>query len=583
MRTNKKIKLLLFFIFALGLAYVAPKSVFAIDYTCGLTKPVLTTPRVRNASGNVTVSWNAVSGANGYSVAVDNLTNRLSPSDGTTCSGQPGDACYGTKSTSFVVPGIQAGVPYHLWVAAIKPDATKPQGCVSPQADFWINTTYETIGGMVKDQFGQPMAGVGVSVVRNSDLSSKVVKTGSDGRYNVPNFIAPGQMYSVRVPLAPASLYSNAKTTTLGWTWNYCTNPNMIPGSPVDLYNQPFGDTVVGSKSYECQLAGSQIDCAGNENKSPYADQRCSFSVYRTTLVSPPPSRTPTFSPTPSPSPTPTPRTYNIVLILDKSSSIQSNIAKEKDAARQFVIGLSQTTEGVAGYIKVGLVAYNKAAVTLNGLSTIVPGSTSLNSLLANINSIAYNSSMNGSCINCAEGQANAMLVNSSATSRTVILVSDGRANASGITENPYPALNQPMKDAVFTAQRARSEGVGYLVAGYGSASRTRGDVLSAISGDSSGVGTGSTTDVKLLNTACSYPPSPFTNSTACRYIYEPNALNWKNQFADLAGKINPSFKTSINKTVAVAPENRGILAALRGFFARIFGNDSYDSVYADQ
>lgn len=574
----------IFALFLLGVPFLFfPSSIHAAtDFTCGLAKPVLVTPLRQDASGTVQLKWNPVAGAQSYTIGVDNMTNILSPTNSAGCSTQSGDACYGTAGTTYNLPNIKAGTPYHVWVAAKKPDSTKPQGCLSGQSDAWINSNYRSIGGVVKDLGGLPVPNVGVTVLRG-DQKSVSLKTDSSGRFNTSNFIMSGQYYAVRIQTVPSNYAYLPKTSTLGWTWNFCTNNKMIPGVPVDVYNQPFGDTVLGSKSYECQLAGSQIDCAGVENKSPYATNRCSFTIPKMSYTPAPPSITPEpRTPTP-PTPAPELKTYDIVLILDKSSSIQTDIGKERNAATALVTGLSKTIEGKSGKIRIGLISYNKTVYTHNALLPIVFGSAAFNNLLANINTIGYDSANNGTCISCAENQALTLINGSTAVSKSVILISDGRANAPTITENPYPAINQPMKDAVTIAQNAQLRGISFFVAGYGSPSRTRGDVLSSISGDSEGIGTGTQTDTSLLNVDCSYPPSLYKNSSACNYIYEPSSLNWVNQYSKIAGLINPTFRTAVVASVAKAPVQEGLLASVRRFLMNMFGSNSADNAFADQ
>lgn len=148
--------------------------------------------------------------------------------------------------------------------------------------------------------------------------------------------------------------------------------------------------------------------------------------------------------------------------------------------------------------------------------------------------------------------------------------------------EQPYPAINQPMKDAVSVAQSARSAGITYFVAGYGSSSRARGDVISAISGDSRGIGGGTTTDTSLLNTGCAYPPTPYTNGTGCRYRYQPDSLQWAAQYAEIAGKINSTFKSYVLNYQTKA-ESKGIVASFTDFVLNFVQGKYFDRSYANE
>jgi len=139
----------------------------------------------------------------------------------------------------------------------------------------WVQLTAPTpiptptlypICGYIKDSTGAGINGVLVRIL-NGGGGYQDRTTDATGKFTATSgFISSGD-YAVRPQSVPFGFVAPAKTTTSGWTWNYCVNPN--PGT------QPWADTPTGSPSYECQRYGSGIDCA-SQGGSTYC--RCNFT-----------------------------------------------------------------------------------------------------------------------------------------------------------------------------------------------------------------------------------------------------------------------------------------------------------------
>lgn len=114
-----------------------------------------------------------------------------------------------------------------------------------------------TIAGSVKNSVNNtPLANIAVRIIK-SDGAAREVSTGSDGKFNVANFVQRDEQYAVRVTgntlspqTAPAGYQPPAKTSTSGWVFD----------------EQSSVDTPLNSQSYENQKAGSHHDCAGPGN-----------------------------------------------------------------------------------------------------------------------------------------------------------------------------------------------------------------------------------------------------------------------------------------------------------------------------
>lgn len=200
--------------------------------------------------------------------------------------------------------GMNCGYSASRWMPYFPEGYVLPEGLVlqgyAPEAGEWSpnereeffgnNTTKNhrdfvfrfdipkpAICGSVTTSSGQPVPNVDV-IVKNDANQQVTVRTNSSGRFSTQGIVQANQYYAVRIAgngtnpqTAPAGLTPPAKTSEAGWNWNFTTNPN--PGT------QPWGDTPVGSNSYESQRAASGIDCASPNGSGRSC--RCSF-VYDT-------------------------------------------------------------------------------------------------------------------------------------------------------------------------------------------------------------------------------------------------------------------------------------------------------------
>lgn len=560
----------LLLIFSVFFGYI--HSVHASHYSGGLTRPSGLTPLVvspSQVSGNVVIRWNAVSGADAYNIFVDNMNNR----DATDCaSPASGDKCYSTKATSVTITNIVTTVPYKVSIQAIK---TNPNNAnvpyLGPLAVTWLNVpSYRVIAGYVKDTKGNPVVGVKIAV-QSGDVRYAFANTDSTGKFQVSNHIKYGDTYAVRVSAVPTGYVSPAKTSGVGWNWNFCTNPNWTGGkSGIDpaLYNHPWGDTPAGSGSYECQLAGSQIDCAGPENTSAFTAGRCSF-VLSTAIVptptsfrvtqTPPPSLTPTKA-----APTPTPVLscpvvpVDIAIMLDRSSSMwnkttrdpSSGVSKDnlqwaKDAALSFVNAFKSTGAGQAGNIRVSIGSFAKTASS----TSFYPVNTGYSEITSAISNISKGDT--GSCLECGVYSANVKLKdaglnnNNSLTKKVVIFLSDGRANylRSGSSTSHTTGGNKAISEANKGRNKSYVYPIVYFVNGYGA------KVSEADGGILEWVLKGPAQDTSLGNLG-------IANGTGSPYYkYEQDAFDWDTVFKSFQDTICTSnaFRAQAASTREVA------------------------------
>lgn len=139
------------------------------------------------------------------------------------------------------------------------------------------------ISGYITRSGSGSVQNVTVRVLR-LDGQYRDATTDSQGKFAVEGFVPGGSRYSVKVlnnlsspQTAPAGLLPPARTSSSSYTWNNCTSR----------------DTPAGSESYECQQAGSGVDCASSNIEGGVPPGRCSFTY--TSL--PDPVITPNFGP----------------------------------------------------------------------------------------------------------------------------------------------------------------------------------------------------------------------------------------------------------------------------------------------
>jgi len=136
---------------------------------------------------------------------------------------------------------------------------------------YWYKSTLlkSTCGYVKNCTTLAPISGVQIKTYNDTfGQRSATSTTDSSGYWEIPQIVRQNDAYAVSVTGSiPSGYVSPQKTTSLGFNWNYCINPN--PGT------QPWGDTPYGSGSYECQVANSGVDCAGPDNSG--TDCRCSF------------------------------------------------------------------------------------------------------------------------------------------------------------------------------------------------------------------------------------------------------------------------------------------------------------------
>jgi|GEM_PF-1895166 len=133
-----------------------------------------------------------------------------------------------------------------------------------------ITYTYTAGGRITKCGTSDGVSGATVGVYNDTwGAQNKTVVTDANGYWSIAQYLRNGDGYAVRPTPVGGHYIGSAKTTTSGWNWNYCVNQN--PGT------QPWGDTPLGSASYECQRRSIAvaIDCAGPNGSNEW--QRCNF------------------------------------------------------------------------------------------------------------------------------------------------------------------------------------------------------------------------------------------------------------------------------------------------------------------
>jgi hypothetical protein len=128
-------------------------------------------------------------------------------------------------------------------------------------------------------------------------------------------------------------------------------------------------------------------------------------------------------------------------------------------------------------------------------------------------------------------------------------------------------------------------KGITYYVVGYGSTSRTRGDVLSTISGDSDprAILSSTTTVEQYLAKDCSYPPTRFSTSSRCKYKYEGNPSNWINAYSRVGESILRGAGNKINNYRSDAGiKNGNFFTAVWDFMSDIVTGRYTERSYAD-
>lgn len=149
--------------------------------------------------------------------------------------------------------------------------------------------------GRITNSQSEGIAGVQVQVYNDTwGQQTKYATTDAEGFWGIGSYLRKGDYYQVKVvgnqsspQTAPAGYTPPAKTSSNGWDWNYCVNPNVG--------TNPWANTPNGSSSYECQKRDIGVDCSGPDGSGNWC--RCNF-VYTAPTPTPTPINCESFTDT---------------------------------------------------------------------------------------------------------------------------------------------------------------------------------------------------------------------------------------------------------------------------------------------
>ncbi|MBP7966769.1 VWA domain-containing protein [Candidatus Woesebacteria bacterium] len=266
--------------------------------------------------------------------------------------------------------------------------------------------------------------------------------------------------------------------------------------------------------------------------KSPTPKPSVTTGATPTKAPSPSLTKSPTATPVKSPTPVPSGQVCkldaDIVLVIDRSSSMNSKetdgrtkLEWAKEAATNLVARIAATS-GVNA--KVGIVSFGAQGndgkgtkdAKYNSTMHIAP-SADFNAVKTAIANVKYIES--GTCIECGLRIANDQLT-STTRNRVVILLSDGKAN-----HNWEGSSSDATARTITAANNGRSKGIVYYVLGYGTSVDS--DTLTSIAG------------------------------SASRYRYKPDAKDWPTAFLSILDQVCSELPTpTLSPTKSPTPTN---------------------------